>query len=162
MDCLGAGGYGVTFNYSKTKIEKVSYIGFSKNEYRFYEYLSKNYIPVFPKVYDLEKDQVIMEKLLVDTPKVNEYKEYISKYIYKEEKLNPRDPIIRNVYWDEVERELGKNHPFYKFLLNVKSGIKKIFNVDDIGDLTKTNIGERIGTGEIVFFDPIGGLIAME
>lgn len=50
--CLGAGGYGIAFDYPCGKIEKISYRGFTGAEKTFYGYLKKHpRIPIFPKIY---------------------------------------------------------------------------------------------------------------
>ena len=153
-------GYsGIIFNYPGNKIEKISFLGFTKREYDFYNYLLYNPIKVFPKIYDLENDQVIMEKLDVESPKIKECKEYISKYIIKKDLSNGfRD---KKPNWDLMNKELDKNNWFYKFLKEVEEGIYKIFKIKSIGDFHSGNIGER-KNGDLVYFDPIGGLLAME
>lgn len=158
-DSIGNGAYGIVFNYPLGKIEKIGFLGFSTNEYRFYDYLLKHNLKVFPKVYDLEKDQVIMEKLKTDTPKVNEYRGYIKEYITKTNL--PNGFKDRKPDWSKIYSELGKNHPFTKFLIDVEDGLQKILGVKSIGDLLGDNIGER-ENGDIVYFDPIGGMLAME
>lgn len=153
---LGAGVYGIAFNYPGNKIEKISFRGFRDSELKFYGYLKKNKdLPIFPKVYSLEDDQVIMERLLLDTPKVEKWKRYIDEYIEKVPKTNPRLPTEKKARWDKIMSELGEKHEFTIFVRSVESGLEKIFGVKTVGDLTKSNIGERKGTGEIVFFDPI-------
>jgi hypothetical protein len=100
-----------------------------------------------------------MEKLDVESPKIKECKEYISKYIIKENLPNGfRD---RKPNWDLMEKEIGKNNWFYKFIKEVEEGIYKIFKIKSIGDFHSGNIGER-KNGDLVYFDPIGGLLAME
>ena len=153
---LGAGGYGLAFNYPGGKIEKISYRGFTNAEKTFYTYLKKHpKISIFPKIYTFEEDQVIMEKLILDTPKVQKYKDWIREYIEKTPRSNPRLPNLRKPRWEKMNAELGEDHEFTKFVHTVEIEIEKIFGHRTIGDLTTSNIGERKGTGEIVFFDPI-------
>ena len=61
-----------------------------------------------------------------------------------------------------MKEELGKGHEFYKFIKNVESELEKIYGYKTIGDLSKSNIGIRPKTGEIIFFDPVGGKILMK
>ena len=153
---LGAGGGGIAFNYPGGKIEKISYRGLTDAEKTFYTYLKKHPgISIFPKIYTFDDSQIIMEKVLLKTPKVEKYKEWIKEYIEKVPRTNPRLPNTRRPLWDKMETELGRNHEFYKFVQTVEEEIKKIFGHKTIGDLSTSNIGERKGTGEIVFFDPI-------
>ena len=153
---LGAGAYGIAFDYPGGKIEKISYRGFTGAEKTFYGYLKKHpRISIFPKIYAFEEDQVIMEKLILDSPKVQQYKGWIKEYIEKVPRSNPRLPNVRRPLWDKMESELGKDHEFTRFVRRVESEIEKIFGHRSIGDLSTSNIGERKGSGEIVFFDPI-------
>ena len=96
-----------------------------------------------------------MEKLILDSPKVQQYKGWIKEYIEKVPRSNPRLPNVRRPLWDKMESELGKDHEFTRFVRRVESEIEKIFGHRSIGDLSTSNIGERKGSGEIVFFDPI-------
>ena len=64
-------------------------------------------------------------------------------------------PGYHFVRWDRMEAELGKNHEFYKFVQTVEEELEKIFGHKTIGDLSSHNIGQRKGTGDIVFFDPV-------
>jgi len=153
---LGAGGYGLAFDYPGGKIEKISYRGFTDAERTFYAYLKKHpKISIFPKIYTFEDDQVIMEKLILDSPKVDQYKKWIKTYIEKVPRSNPRLPNIRKPLWEKMISELGEDHEFTKFVREIEFEVGKIFGQKNIGDLTISNIGERKGTGEIVFFDPI-------
>ena len=61
-----------------------------------------------------------------------------------------------------MKKELGEGHEFYKFIEKVENGLEKIYGYKTIGDLSKSNIGIRSKTGEIVFFDPVGGKILMK
>lgn len=158
---IGAGSFGICFDYPGGKVEKISYAGFRPAEYKFYEALYKNsakYNNVFPKIYTLEKDQVIMEKLLINTPKCKKYGEWIKKYTT--EIHDPGGRSLKEVDWDKLKEELGIKHEFYIFLKQIESGLKDIFGIKTIGgDLRPSNIGERKGTGEIIFFDPANGLL---
>lgn len=157
-DSVGNGAYGIIFNYPGNKIEKISFLGFTPNEYKFYNYLKNNPTSIFPKIYDLEKDQVIMEKLNTETPKVSKCGEYIKKYIIKED----TDGGYKKRYpdWKLMEEELGKSYWFYKFIKDIEKELYKIFGIKIVGDLLADNIGERTN-GDLVYFDPIGGLLAM-
>lgn len=156
---ISNGAYGIIFEYPGNKIEKISFLGFSPNEYKFYNYIKNHSISIFPKIYDLEKDQVVMEKLNTNTNKVFECGEYIKKYIIKED----TNEGYKNRYpnWKLMEEDLGKSHWFYKFIEDIEKELYKIFSIKTIGDLLGDNIGER-RNGDLVYFDPIGGLLAME
>ena len=162
LDSLGAGGFGVVFEYPFGRIEKISYRGFIEEEMKFYEYLLHHPNPVFPKIYTLEKDQVIMEKLEVEGKKLDKYKEWIEKYTTRvSPKSSPYIPY-READWKLMKEELGEDHEFCKFIKNIEEGLEKIYGYKTIGDLSKSNIGMRSKTGEIVFFDPVGGKILMK
>lgn len=119
----------------------------------------KNPLPIFIKVYTLEKDQVVMEKLDTNSPKVEKYKKWLKEYTIKT-KIGPFFQRLPD--WGRLDSELGKNHEFYKFICNCQKGIQEVFGLkNELGDFTTQNIAERPGTGEIVFFDPIGGMIEM-
>ena len=151
FDSLGFGYCGVVFDYPFNKIEKINFNNFSEDEYKFYDYLRKNPISVFPKIYDLEKDQVIMEKLVTDSPKVKKFVELLNE--------------TRDLYCDETqhvdlnkfEKGADKNSEFYKFVKDCVNGLYKIFGRRTLGDFHGPNIAERPRTGEIVYFDPVGG-----
>ena len=68
------------FDYGKDKVEKISFNGFSSNEMKFYSYLKKNPLRIFPKIYDLEPDQVILEKLDTTNPKLKIWTDWIHTY----------------------------------------------------------------------------------
>lgn len=156
---ISNGAYGIVFEYPGNRIEKISFLGFTPNEYKFYNYIKRYPVPIFPKIYDLEKDQVIMEKLNTATPKISECGEYIKKYIIKKDTSKG----YRNRYpnWELMEKELGRSHWFYKFIQDIEIGLNKIFGMKTIGDIRHENIGER-NDGTLVFFDPIGGRLAMK
>jgi hypothetical protein len=148
---IGVGGTGIAFDYPGNKVEKISFNGFAPDELHFYSYLKKNPIEIFPKIYDISSDQVIMEKLITDSPKLDRYKKFIKSYIHK---LNPLG-TKREILWDDLYKDLGENHEFILFLNRVIEGMYKIFGRKTIGDLTRNNIAERQKTGEIVYFDPV-------
>lgn len=158
-DYVGVGGTGIVFDYGKDKVEKISFNGFSPNEMKFYSYLKKNPLRIFPKIYDLEPDQVILEKLDTTNPKLKIWADWIHTYT---DSGRPEFIIDKKVYWDKIDTELGPNHEFTKFIKEAYSGIKKIFGKDTIGDISKSNIAIRPSTGEVVYFDPIGGLLKYE
>ena len=156
---IGNGSFGVVFEYPGNKIEKVSLLGFTPKEYKFYNYLKHNPNRVFPKIYDLEKDQVIMERLRIGTSRIKECQKYIYRYIIKETRTY--GVIDRKPNWKLMEKELSKDNWFYVFVKEVEDGLEKIFGFKTLGDFHIDNIGER-NNGDLVYFDPIGGLIAME
>lgn len=163
LDSLGCGMYGVCFDYPFGRIEKISFRGFTKEETRFYEYLLKNpRTGIFPKVYTLEKDQVVMEKLLTDHPKLKELNTYIDRYIIsKFVGSNGLDGVYSEVRWEALDSDLDTDHWFRVLVYKVSEELKKIFGRATIGDFHTSNFGVRKETGEIVYFDPIGGKLLM-
>ena len=152
FDSLGFGYCGVVFDYPFNKIEKINFNDFSRDEYKFFDYLIKKPISVFPRIYTLERDQVIMEKLITDSPKVEKYGELI-RNLRENYWVNKQQPLD----WDRFEKDFGSNNEFFKFIKACENGLFKIFNKRTLGDLHSHNIAERPKTGEIVYFDPIGG-----
>jgi len=140
---------GIAFEYPGRKIEKISYSGFSEADLMFFKYLKKNPLKVFPKIYDYSQDQVIMEKLKTDSPKLTKYRELLKKY-----RISNKD-LTKEVNWEKLNNELGEEHEFTKFLKECEDGIYKIFGIKNIGDLTTSNIAQR-SNGDIVYMDPIG------
>lgn len=158
IDSLGAGGFGVCFDYPFNRVEKISFKGFTNLELKFYEFQKKTPLPIFPKVYTLEPDQVVMEKLIVDSPKIRECKELIEEYT---DKIQSGTFPYREVNWNKVNKELGNNHWFSKLLKDIEDGLDKIYGMKTVGDLSHNNIGQR-KSGELVFFDPVGGKLLMQ
>lgn len=151
-DSIGIGSFGLVLPVSPEKIEKVNYAPFTPEEKKFYEYLRKSPVSVFPKVYTLGKSRVVMER--IETKNIPEIKEMISKYIKRDSsKLLP----VYTPDYPKIYHDLGKDHWFPKFLEEIEDGLEKIFGYRTIGDLTPRNIGVRKKTGEYVFFDPVGG-----
>lgn len=155
VSSIGQGMTGIVFDYPGGKIEKISYNGFTNSELKFYGYLKKNPISEFPRVYSLEKDQLIVEKLETSSPKLDEWEKYIRKY-------RRTDGYHKDIDLDSVSKDLGKNHKFYIWAKNIYDGLYKILGIKTFGDISPKNIGERKSTGEIVFFDPIGGSLLMD
>lgn len=163
IDSIGNGWFGLVFNYGDDEIEKISFKGFSETEYKFYQYLINNssFNNIFPKIRALSEDQVIMERLNTDdtvSNKLKEYRELVRKYISGGAGVMAYRSIhggIKPVALDKMYKDLGPDHEFCKWIENIQRGIKTIFGYrKSVGDLHASNIGERPGTGEIIYFDP--------
>lgn len=159
-DYIGVGGNGICFDYPFNKIEKIKFSGnFSPREMQLYKRQLQNPLSIFVKVYALEPDQVVLEKLNPKSPKTEQYKKWLKDYTIK-----TRAGLCwqRLPDWDRLNQELGKDHEFCEFIRKCQSGITEVFGLkNELGDFTTANIAERPETGEMVYFDPIGGNIEM-
>jgi len=152
---LGIGGCGIAFDYPiGNRIEKICFLPLNKNEIKFYTYLINHPTSVFPKIYSIEPDQVIMEKLITKSENLEKWRGYLKEFLL----LDPKEIImpVKKPNWDKIN-SLPENHEFRLWINKVWNELYKITGKHSLGDLGRSNIGERIGTGEIVYFDPIGG-----
>ena len=149
---IGFGEHGIVFKHSKNKVEKISYTHFMSCEYRFYEYIMNHPISIFPRVYKLSKNRVILERLDTKHLKVAECSPLIQKYVKINDIGNSLN--LKSVNWHLMIEELGNEHWFYTFLKDIENGFFEIFGTYALGDLTPNNIGVR-NDGSIVFYDPI-------
>lgn len=150
---IGAGYTGVVFTYQVNKIIKLMYNSFIPNELKFFSFQKMNQEVIFPKIYDYNNDFIIMEKLETDTQHLIHFRKKIRKYIIQRTlgELSYRE--VNSVFKNSLPTEIAS------FLSCIRREFIKIFGVSSIGDLKDSNIGERTETGELVYFDPIGGII---
>lgn len=153
-DALGVGSFGVVLPQGPGKVEKIGYSPFHPQEIKFYKYLLRNPLPVFPKIYSLGKDRVVMERIETGTQEIKVLREYISRYIEKD--TTDLLPVYKP-RWKEIIRDLGEDHWFVNFLRDIEDGLQKIYEYKTIGDLSPLNVGQRKKTGEFVYFDPVAG-----
>ena len=94
-----------------------------------------------------------MEKLETKSRKLLKIREEIQKCIVQkticEVSYREVNPKFMNCLSFELE----------KLIQDIRKEFVDIFKISSIGDLKGSNIGERLSTGEIVYFDPIGVLI---
>ena len=153
-DALGAGSFGVVLPKGLGRVEKINYQSLLPEEIKFYQALLKDPLPVFPRIYSLGKDRVVMERIETDTPRVKVLRGYISKYI---ERVTTGLLPIPQPKWKAILHDLGSDHWFTRFLRDIETGLEKIFGRKTVGDLSPGNVGERTKTGELVYFDPVAG-----
>ena len=154
-ESIGMGEHALIVKNTDNKVEKIWYSNLSKIEYRFYTYLKTNHMSIFPRVYYVSADRVIIEKLNVGLMSTHELTPYIT-YIDKFVKIRNNMWGFKEKYvdWDELSQCLGKYHWFYLFLKEIEKGLNTILGITSIGDLSKQNIGLR-RDGDVVYFDPI-------
>ena len=155
---LGAGSNGIVIE-ANDKIIK----WFHKNtpmtseDRKFYEYCMSRPTKVFPIVYKLGKNFVVMEKLRTGTPKCKLYDSYLGfdgKKIDVNGKQITLDKIIYNPTSDALN-VLKKDKEAWKIFQWGSEAIKhleKAVGFTEFSDLRLANIGER-KNGEIVWFD---------
>lgn len=159
QEALGVGSFGIVFPAGPGRIEKINYKPFLPQETKFYGYLLKHPLPVFPKVYSLGKDRVVMEKIDTGTPRIKLLREYIEKYVSK---ITTNLLPIYKPKWKEIKRDFPENHWFPEFLEKAEDGLEKIYGYKTLGDLSPLNVGQRGRTEELVYFDPVGGDIIIK
>ncbi len=149
---LGVGFTGVVLDYDEQNVVKIAYNKLKNKDIELWNYQIKNPQSCFPKITYVDKDFVIMEKLITKSKKLVLYKTYIDKYI----KLNFLEEISFRTLNAPVE-ELPTD--FRKFVTAIRQSMSNVFNISCIGDLKIENLGQRASTGAIVMFDPIGGYL---
>lgn len=152
---IGHGFTSVVFGHGDDLVIKEPYNGFSLCEMTFYQHQMSNPLSVFPKVIYVSEKEVVMERLLVDTPQLDEYRKCIRKYIDHR--------FSEEVGYRTLKMEIDvSDSNFRSFVQRVMEGFRAIFNVSAIGDLTAENLGERRDTGEVVLIDPLDGRMIKE
>ncbi len=148
---LGVGFTGIVFDYEPGKVIKLSFNGFTENELLLYKYQIKNKSKLFPYIHYYDHEILIMEKLRMNSPKLNTFREYVDNFIEIRFIKEHSYRVIKNSY--NMPSEL------LDFILQTRNVFETIYSIRSIGDLKGTNIGERIDNGDVVYFDPIGSLI---
>lgn len=165
---LGAGSYGAAIEFGDKVIK-----WFHKNtpmenrDKKFYEYCLKHKTKVFPVVYKVGKNYVIMEKLQTNTPKCKLYDQWIGFSPDYKTTLKPKELkgkaadlefCVKNYekYSSQIDAYLSKAgaqvNEIFTWLMEVRDEYWKIFPGDGFGDLREANLGER-KNGDIVWFD---------
>lgn len=148
---IGSGSNGVVLD-AGDKVVKLYYSNHIKNcDKPFYEWCSKHKSKVFPKVYRIGKNWVVMEKLEIGTPKLRKfyhmidhsYVDGISLYDW----ISSDKPIDRSNFTKEELEVVEWGKLCKEEMNNIKSPYIKW-----PGDLSLNNIGER-NNGDIIFFD---------
>ena len=150
---IGVGYTGVVFPYQDKKVVKLMFNTLIENEIKFLSFQKKNRRVLFPEIYEYTKDFIVMEKLETKSRKLLKIREEIQKCIVQkticEVSYREVNPKFMNCLSFELE----------KLIQDIRKEFVDIFKISSIGDLKGSNIGERLSTGEIVYFDPIGVLI---
>lgn len=164
---VGAGSYGAVFGKDNDKVIKMFFQGMTKKDKEFYS-ICKNHpeIKVFPTVYAIGNNWVMMERLDVDSKKVNKYNEYIfrlrdaekhlfdghviSDYISHIAKKEPIPPkFLSELRKDKTATEI------WKWIEEVNKVCRKYLSSElqmNWLDWHPGNFGQR-KNGDIVFFD---------
>lgn len=165
---LGAGSYGIVLDLNDKVIK-----WFHKNtpmenrDRKFYEYCLRHRTSVFPEIYKVGKNFVIMEKLKTGTQKCKLYDQWIGfspkyKTTFKPKELKGKEAdlefCVKNYekYSSQIDDYLFKAttqvREIFDWLMRVRDEYWKIFPGDGFGDLREANIGER-NNGDMVWFD---------
>jgi hypothetical protein len=166
---LGAGSFGAAIEIGDNKVCKL----FHKNtpmeprDIKFYKYCEGRKSDVFPRVFKLGSNFVVMEKINMNTDKCKLYNSYLGmspkvKFdgICMEKLLKGmRNPSIITKrdfqkYTKLVNAFTAEQKEIYNWGWAILDGLKEAIGSDDsLLDLRLANIGERVGSGEIIFFD---------
>ena len=148
---MGAGSNGVVWEVTDDKVIKLFYGDHIKQQDKiFLDYCYKHPSKVFPKIYKIGSNWVVMEKLKTFTPKLRKWFKYIDdikfegKTIYEWSKEQNVDTDIFDKFGKEV----------YDWCKQCQKEMKDMKSpyISWPGDLFIKNVGER-KNGEIVFFD---------
>lgn len=149
---LGFGYNGMVFEYDEEKVIKIAINNFPNTELAFFQYQKIHNRAIFPKIFSISDNYVIMERLLTSSAKLNRFNDYIKEYI----KLNFLEEISYRTLNTNIEQ---LPQEFRSFVEELQISLQEIFNFPSIGDIKIENIGERESTGKVVIFDPVGGYI---
>lgn len=156
---LGAGSNGIVIDCGDRIIK-----WFHKNtpmtdeDDSFYEYCIEHpKSRVFPVVYKLGKNYVVMEKLQTGTPRCKLFDRYLGYNGTKVEVNGVKDSLDNWIYKNdpEVEKVLKKDFKIwtiYEWGKEALRCLKEATGWDAFSDLRLANLGER-KNGEIVWFD---------
>ena len=151
MRGLGAGSNGVVWEVSKDKVIKLFYNDHIKQQDKiFLEYCLNHQTKVFPEIYKIGDNWVMMEKLKTFTPKLKKWFEYIDDKKFEGKTIY--DWTIEKNVDESIFDDFGKD--VYKWCKMCQEEFKHINSpyVTWPGDLFLKNCGER-NNGDIVFFD---------
>jgi len=133
---IGSGCFGVVVPYGKIKVKKIFYQPMNQYERKFYNYCKTGRSNVFPKVFKVTEEYIIMEKLKPETETV---KDFVDGCLFPEQFEESAEFEEIKIWGDAVKKEL-----YY------------LFGIKGYGDLNPANVGERFN-GDIIYFDPVGG-----
>lgn len=148
---VGAGSNGVAWTIGGDKVIKLYYSDHIKQEDKiFIDYCYKNKSKVFPKIYKIGKNWVILEKLKTFTPKLKKWFEYLDDKKFNGKTIydwSMEKNVDRSIF-DDFGREV------YDWCKQCQVEFKKINSkyIAWPGDLFLKNCGER-DNGDIIFFD---------
>jgi hypothetical protein len=158
---IGAGLNGFVIDMND-KVCKIFYNPIPQLEINFYNYCKSHKSNIFPYVYHQYKNLVILEKLNMYTDKCILYDSYIT-YLPKN--------TINGISMEDLildSRKICNKQKYKNIIDNLNYEQMCVFNwgymvldylkdaIDDdtsFYDIRLSNIGERINTGEIIFFD---------
>lgn len=141
-DAIGMGRSSICFEYDDTKVKKLLF-GNTKEQDKilYHKCLENTKYSLLPKVYEINGDEVILEKLITHN---NETLSYWLKKIFKYKMY-----IKYNVYIDII-----KDIEFLPLLKQIKEVMVYLFGDKNYkGDMYHANFGIREGPDELVWFD---------
>lgn len=156
---LGAGSYGAAVEMTNGMVCKLYHKNreMERVDRDFFEYCMKNKTNVFPVVYRLGVNYVVMEKLKMDTPKCKLYDKYLG---FNSQKINgmtieqiAKQVIKKDKKVDKVVAGLDKEQKeILDWAVDALTRLEDAVGFDSFSDLRLANIGER-GDGSIIWFD---------
>jgi hypothetical protein len=163
----GVGSYGAVFDKDDEKVIKLFFNGLTSQDKEFFTICKEHpEIKVFPTVYGFGDKWVVMEKLDVNSPKVNKYNEYLFRL--KSEKKHIFDGNVISDYISDLAKGLSIPATFIhelekdKFAKEVWNWVKQVDKACkkycspklqmNWLDWHPGNFGQR-KNGDIVFFD---------
>lgn len=152
---IGEGNSGQVYEYGEGKVIKIFHRG-TDSAHPLYKWCMNNESIYCPRIYEISGHDdgwyIIMEKFLLHTEKTKTYIYMIEKY------------KLRKLFWLGVElrqkKYIKQLETIYNEIPTIVDWMYGTFNVykrfhsNVFKDMVIDNIGERPGTGEIVFFDP--------
>lgn len=158
---LGAGSFGVAIEMTNGMVCKIYHRNtpMERSDRKFYEYCRMTKSNVFPKVYKLSDNYVVMEKLKMNTPKCKKWDEHLgfnakplpgtgltlgevaSEYVNG----TKRAKMLAAALPDDIKE-------IFDWAVDALTHLKKAVGWDTFGDMKLANIGER-SDGSIIWFD---------
>lgn len=164
---VGVGSYGAVFGKDDDKVIKFFFNGMTEQDKEFFSVCKEHpELKMFPTVYAFGKNWAVMEKLDVNSPKVNKYNEYLfrlksaKKHLFDGKVLSDyisnyaEGKEIPEGFFYEMKRDKTAVE-IWKWIESIDKACKKYFSKKlqmNWLDWHPGNFGQR-KNGEMVFFD---------